>query len=74
MKRRRLAILTTFLASIIISGCGEDNPNAAKPEQVNEDFAVSSAKAMQNANAGSIDPKKATATPGAPTTPTPGKK
>jgi hypothetical protein len=59
MKKRRLALLAAFLGGIIISGCGDDQPNAAKPEQVNQDFAKSAAEAMRNANTG-MDPKKTT--------------
>jgi hypothetical protein len=56
----RFALLAAFLGGII-SGCGEDQPNAARPEQVTNEFATSSADMMRKANTG-MDPKQANAT------------
>jgi hypothetical protein len=53
----RFALLTAFVAGII-SGCGEDQPNSARPEQVNTEFATNSADMMRKANTG-MDPKQA---------------
>jgi hypothetical protein len=57
MYRMRFALLIAFLAGIS-SGCGEDQPNSARPEQVNSEFAANSADMMRKANTG-MDPKQA---------------
>jgi hypothetical protein len=58
MYRFRLMLLSVFVAGMI-SGCGEDQPNApAQPGEVTVDFAKKTAEMMKNANS-SIDPAKA---------------
>jgi hypothetical protein len=65
MYRFRLMISTAFVAGMI-SGCGEDQPNApAQPNEVNADFAKKTADMMKAANS-SIDPKKAKLPPAPP--------
>jgi hypothetical protein len=51
-------LITAFVIGMI-SGCGEDQPNApAQPGEVNADFAKKTVDMMKEANA-AIDPKKA---------------
>jgi hypothetical protein len=65
MHRLRFAVFTAFVAGVI-SGCGEDQPNAAaQPNEVNADFAKKSVDMMKSANAG-MDPKAARKGLGAP--------
>jgi len=57
MNRFRLMVFSAFVAAGMISGCGEDQPNApAQPAEVNVDFAKKTADMMKNANSG-MDPK-----------------
>jgi hypothetical protein len=64
MNRFRLMLVTAFVAGMI-SGCGEDQPNApAQPSEVNADFGKKTADMMKNANSG-IDPKNAKPAPSA---------
>lgn len=56
MHRFRAAVITAFLAGILV-GCDEGQPNTpAKPDEVNADFAAKAAADMKNANTG-MDPK-----------------
>ena len=60
-------MLFTVFAIGMISGCGEDQPNApAQPNEVNADFAKKTADMMKSANSG-MDPKNAKK-PSAPST------
>ncbi len=62
MYRFRLMLLSACVAGMI-SGCGEDQPNApAQPGEVNVDFAKKTADMMKNANSG-MDPKKSKPAP-----------
>jgi len=58
MRRLSLAIAAALLGCII-SGCGEDQPNApAQQSELTPDFAAKTADMMKNANTG-MDPKAA---------------
>ena len=60
MRRLTLAIGTAVLGCVV-SGCGENQPNAsAQPEQVDANFMKKTADMMKDANAG-MDLKKAKA-------------
>jgi hypothetical protein len=60
MYRLRTLIGVAFLAGTI-SGCGDsvDSPTSTPPEQTGADFAKKTADMMKDANAGSMDLKKA---------------
>jgi hypothetical protein len=60
MYRLRTLIGVAFLAGMI-SGCGDglDSPASTPPEQTDADFAKKTADMMKEANAGSMDLKKA---------------
>jgi hypothetical protein len=64
MKRLCSVICVAFLAGMI-SGCGDgsDSPNATPPTETNADFAKKTADMMKDANAGSMDLKKAQSKP-----------
>ena len=56
MRRLSLA-MAVALFGCVLSGCGEDQPNApAQPSEVNADFAKKTADMMKDANSG-MDPK-----------------
>jgi hypothetical protein len=64
MYRFRVMVLSALMAGMI-SGCGEDQPNApAQPGEVNADFAKKTADMMKSANSG-INPKNAKQAPAA---------
>jgi hypothetical protein len=69
MYRFRSVICVAFLAGLM-SGCGgdgADSPNATPPEATNSpDFAKKTADMMKDANAGSMDLKKAQQSNAAP--------
>jgi hypothetical protein len=59
MHRLRRAVVTAFVAGIILGCGGESQPNApASPENMTPDFGAQSGDMMKNANTG-MDPKKA---------------
>jgi hypothetical protein len=52
MYRFRVMLLSALVAGMI-SGCGEDQPNApAQPAELNADFAKKTADMMKSANSG----------------------
>ena len=56
MHRLQCVVGTALLAGIL-SGCGEDQPNApAQPNEVNQEFVSKTADMMKSANTG-MDPK-----------------